>query len=214
MTKPDSEKDCFDFQKGVCSRGDACRFSHSSRRAEETKESVACFDFQKGTCSYGDACRFSHSDEAQVKRMSKRKKLVDQIIVQKRALGMSAYGPGRSAGSGWSAGPGPRPEERQLLLILDLNKVLIWRAKGATVDFMVRPHALEFVHHMSTHFTLALWTSMTPRVANKIINDLFREFPIENFLFRYYQSKCTTENSKNKPMDNDPGIIITRDNFK
>ena len=72
---------CFDFQKGICRRGDNCRFSHSGgvnqgvRRGRDEfgddgfrgssyggdrGRSDVCFDFQKGTCRRGDNCRFSH----------------------------------------------------------------------------------------------------------------------------------------------------------
>ena len=50
---------CFDFQKGQCDRGDACRFSHMLGGGGGGGGGV-CFDFQKGQCDRGDACRFSH----------------------------------------------------------------------------------------------------------------------------------------------------------
>ena len=57
---------CFSFQKGECSRGDACIFSHGEAEATEPanaapkKKAGVCFSFQKGECSRGDACIFSH----------------------------------------------------------------------------------------------------------------------------------------------------------
>jgi len=69
---------CYAFQRGECTRGSSCRFSHegggsSSRgggdrgdRGERNNDerparaSGACFAFQKGECTRGSSCRYAH----------------------------------------------------------------------------------------------------------------------------------------------------------
>lgn len=53
---------CFDFTKGTCTRGEACKFSHDIKRIIEvnSQEQGICFDFLRGACSRGAMCRFSH----------------------------------------------------------------------------------------------------------------------------------------------------------
>jgi cleavage and polyadenylation specificity factor subunit 4 len=51
---------CYAFQKGECTRGDGCRFSHDPNAAAPVKSGAPCYAFQKGECSRGDGCRFSH----------------------------------------------------------------------------------------------------------------------------------------------------------
>lgn len=53
---------CFDFTKGLCTRGDHCKFSHSVEYiiSVNSQEKGICFDFLKGMCSRGLLCRFSH----------------------------------------------------------------------------------------------------------------------------------------------------------
>lgn len=63
---------CYDFQKGTCTRGDSCRFSHGgggggggggyggggySDRGGGGSRSGPCYAFQKGTCDRGSSCR-------------------------------------------------------------------------------------------------------------------------------------------------------------
>eukprot|EP00736_Rhodelphis_marinus_P005234 Rmarinus@m.18349 len=45
---------CYDYLKGVCSRGDTCKFAHIP------KGTGICFDFQRKTCRKGDDCPFVH----------------------------------------------------------------------------------------------------------------------------------------------------------
>lgn len=45
---------CFDFQKGACTRGAACRYLH------EMTPRRPCFDFVSGRCTRGDRCRYTH----------------------------------------------------------------------------------------------------------------------------------------------------------
>ena len=53
---------CFDFTKGACTRGSACRYSHDVATivAVNSAERGACFDFLRGACRRGLLCRFSH----------------------------------------------------------------------------------------------------------------------------------------------------------
>ncbi|RMZ52773.1 hypothetical protein APUTEX25_000892, partial [Auxenochlorella protothecoides] len=53
---------CFDFTKGMCTRGAACKYSHSVDHiiAVNSEEKGICFDFLKGLCNRGLMCRFSH----------------------------------------------------------------------------------------------------------------------------------------------------------
>ena len=53
---------CFDFTKGVCSRGESCRFSHDIATivTVNSQERGICFDFVRGQCNRGLLCRFSH----------------------------------------------------------------------------------------------------------------------------------------------------------
>ena len=93
---------CFQFQRGECSRGDSCKFSHvvsekddqgsqdgrvgnkrkpsnfSSAGRDESKRKV-CFSFQKGSCNRGDKCKFAHvlekgsrNGESRAKKARKR----------------------------------------------------------------------------------------------------------------------------------------------
>eukprot|EP00242_Pyramimonas_sp_CCMP2087_P016734 CAMPEP_0198210220 /NCGR_PEP_ID=MMETSP1445-20131203/19968_1 /TAXON_ID=36898 /ORGANISM="Pyramimonas sp., Strain CCMP2087" /LENGTH=155 /DNA_ID=CAMNT_0043884227 /DNA_START=99 /DNA_END=562 /DNA_ORIENTATION=- len=63
---------CGDFQRGTCTRGDGCRFSHdpeaaaaeSAGRAAMPRSDQPCYQFTQGTCTRGDACRFSHSAQS------------------------------------------------------------------------------------------------------------------------------------------------------
>ena len=52
---------CYDFQKGQCTRGPACRFAHDGGFGGGGGGGYGvCYDFQKGQCTRGPACRFSH----------------------------------------------------------------------------------------------------------------------------------------------------------
>jgi len=83
---------CYDWQKGICQRGMACRFSHQNDGAQgqegmmndgqappqqqgfqnnfggqqgyQARPRGACYDWQKGMCNRGASCRFSHDDNA------------------------------------------------------------------------------------------------------------------------------------------------------
>lgn len=53
---------CFDFTKGLCSRGDKCKYSHDIATIVHfnSKEKGICFDYLRNQCHRGLLCRFSH----------------------------------------------------------------------------------------------------------------------------------------------------------
>jgi hypothetical protein len=53
---------CFDFTKGLCTRGDKCKFSHDIATIVQfnSKEKGICFDYLRNQCHRGLLCRFSH----------------------------------------------------------------------------------------------------------------------------------------------------------
>ena len=66
---------CYAFQKGECTRGDACRFSHTEGGGGGgggfgARPAAPCYAFQKGECSRGDSCRFSHDPNAEAPQRS------------------------------------------------------------------------------------------------------------------------------------------------
>lgn len=51
---------CRDFQRGVCSRGDKCKFAHPSGMGSEPKDQpMICRDFQNGSC-HRSTCKYLH----------------------------------------------------------------------------------------------------------------------------------------------------------
>ena len=66
---------CFDFTKGVCTRGDKCKYSHDLATIVHfnSKEKGICFDYLRNQCHRGLLCRFSHdlsniAQQCQVRR--------------------------------------------------------------------------------------------------------------------------------------------------
>ena len=53
---------CFDFTKGSCRRGVACKYSHDPEviASVNSHERGICFDWLRGSCTRGIMCRFSH----------------------------------------------------------------------------------------------------------------------------------------------------------
>ncbi|OQR91639.1 zinc finger CCCH domain-containing protein 25-like [Achlya hypogyna] len=48
---------CWAFQKGLCDKGDACKYPHEVKDGDYG----SCFEFaQQGKCKRGDACKFAH----------------------------------------------------------------------------------------------------------------------------------------------------------
>jgi hypothetical protein len=84
--------------------------------------------------------------------------------------------------------------------VFDLNHVLIHRKP--TVHYkqrqmlIMRPHAMDFLLHMSKRFTLALWSSATRATCKAICNCLFTVedgFDKSRFLFVWDQKQCDKE---------------------
>jgi hypothetical protein len=75
---------CYDFQKGVCNRGESCRFAHEEGTEDNgsrgdfssfnrggsyggrggDRPRGVCYAFQRGDCDRGDSCRYSHEEGA------------------------------------------------------------------------------------------------------------------------------------------------------
>eukprot|EP00878_Enallax_costatus_P019126 GHUV01020168.1.p1 GENE.GHUV01020168.1~~GHUV01020168.1.p1 ORF type:complete len:217 (+),score=29.48 GHUV01020168.1:254-904(+) len=60
--QPDVAQICFDFTKGMCTRGDKCKYSHDIDTIVHfnSKEKGICFDYLRNQCHRGLLCRFSH----------------------------------------------------------------------------------------------------------------------------------------------------------
>ena len=67
-----SSQICFDFTKGLCTRGDKCKHSHDLATIVHfnSKEKGICFDYLRNQCHRGLLCRFSH-DLRQVQQAGK-----------------------------------------------------------------------------------------------------------------------------------------------
>ncbi|GMI21996.1 hypothetical protein TeGR_g13735 [Tetraparma gracilis] len=63
---------CYAFQKGECTRGDQCRFSHDGEASGggarpsfgADRPKGVCYAWGRGDCSRGSECRFEHQGEA------------------------------------------------------------------------------------------------------------------------------------------------------
>lgn len=70
LRRPNKSKNpCFAFQRGNCSYGDSCRYTHDdSLPLPDTfhapqnhhRPRQFCHAYQRGECTYGDTCRFLH----------------------------------------------------------------------------------------------------------------------------------------------------------
>lgn len=78
------------------------------------------------------------------------------------------------------------------LLVLDLNGVLIHRRQFSSSDYILRPHALEFVKRMSMHYVLAIWSSAKKDTVKKLTKKIFQpeKFCRSRFLFIWNQDHC------------------------
>ncbi len=77
------------------------------------------------------------------------------------------------------------------LLILDLNKVLLYRKKGSK-SYIPRPHLIPFLQQMSLRFHLAIWTSMQKNSAHRLQEEIFSSNNIP-LLFMWFQNRCVAE---------------------
>jgi hypothetical protein len=67
--QPRSRNPCFAFQRGNCTYGDSCRYSHDIEPGSAPPPAMGaggqrlmCHAFQQGDCKYGDSCRFAHEN--------------------------------------------------------------------------------------------------------------------------------------------------------
>ena len=67
---PKTQQECYDFQKGKCTRGGKCRYLHkaksrspSTQRTPQQKINAVCTYWKKGRCNKGKDCRFLHEDK-------------------------------------------------------------------------------------------------------------------------------------------------------
>mmetsp|Transcript_3125 Transcript_3125/g.4736 ORF Transcript_3125/g.4736 Transcript_3125/m.4736 type:complete len:188 (-) Transcript_3125:48-611(-) len=63
------KKMCYAFQRGECTRGKLCKFSHDPNHGGKKRQQAApkavCFSFRKGECKFGDACKYHHPKDNQ-----------------------------------------------------------------------------------------------------------------------------------------------------
>jgi hypothetical protein len=85
------------------------------------------------------------------------------------------------------------------LLVFDINKVLLFR-QARSSQYIVRPHAKDFIVSMAERYTLAVWTSMTKRLAQPILTELFEQTGVP-LLFKWYQNRCRAVPSSDSPDD-------------
>ena len=91
---------CGDFQRGNCTRGANCKFSHGDiptrgTQATDSKGVNMCNDFLKGDCFRGARCKFSHGDDP-------KNQTIGTGLNPQEAYGPSGGGPRGGYGGGSS----------------------------------------------------------------------------------------------------------------
>ncbi|DBA87432.1 hypothetical protein WJX77_011637 [Trebouxia sp. C0004] len=86
---------CFDFTKGVCTRGSSCKFSHDVALivSVNSQERGICFDFLRGQCHRGLLCRFSHDLSSLAAQQCQRGSRRNAPICYDFVKGVCARGP-------------------------------------------------------------------------------------------------------------------------
>ena len=96
---------CGDFQRGNCTRGANCKFSHGDiptrgTQATDSKGVNMCNDFLKGDCFRGARCKFSHGDDP-------KNQTIGTGLNPQEAYGpRGGGGPGGGYGGGYQGGYG------------------------------------------------------------------------------------------------------------
>ena len=104
-----------------------------------------------------------------------------------------------------------RPDK---LLVLDLNKVLIYRPPFTSSDFELRPYAMDFVKRMSKLFVLAIWSSAKKDTIKRLTKKLFRAedgFCRSRFAFIWNQDHCEIVEDEGDCSSSDQAAVDRKD---
>lgn len=89
-----------------------------------------------------------------------------------------------------------RPDK---LLVLDLNKVLIYRHPFSSTGYELRPYAMDFIKRMSKLFVLAIWSSAKKETVKRLTKKLFKAeegFCRSRFAFIWTQAQCDIDGNE------------------
>uniref|UniRef100_A0A7S2IFD3 C3H1-type domain-containing protein n=1 Tax=Zooxanthella nutricula TaxID=1333877 RepID=A0A7S2IFD3_9DINO len=67
----DGREECGDWKRGLCDRGDTCKYVHVGPAQERRIGKEECRDFRAGRCTRGEGCRFSHGDAGRARSRSR-----------------------------------------------------------------------------------------------------------------------------------------------
>jgi hypothetical protein len=134
---------CYDFTKGMCTRGDKCKYSHDIATIVHfnSREKGICFDYLRNQCHRGLLCRFSHdlsniAQQCQVGGGGERAPQRAALLPQCSSEGLTcrrppfprcqvyngAAGPGAAAAPGAPGAPPPGPQRRATSICYDFVK--------------------------------------------------------------------------------------------